>query len=284
MYEDEFYNGLNNEFEVEKLIYYESSNYKLNDIIVREIKIIDQYSHCFKEMIDKYRTSFSICGYFVTALICFISDYCSNIMETTTLEEIILLLNDSEFVQQTLEEPMKFINSQRNQYTKNFPEEFKTEGEVKKYFKDLVANYEISDYLKQKCSQIENVIFFRQNSYNFPNEILKMKHEELKRLKEEKIFKEEKFIIETFGSNSRLMFLKEFEKENIFKKLILTEKALVFVADLLGHFVIIMVCSLRNNGKNEKNIILLNSIRANYIKIKKAEIATIASYTFDLNK
>jgi len=56
--------------------------------------------------------------------------------------------------------------------------------ELELYLKDWVANYEISDYLRDH--EIPNSYFVRNIAYEYPDEVEKTKYEERERVEIEK--------------------------------------------------------------------------------------------------
>ena len=272
-------------YEVEKIFLTESCNYKLfGDIIVREVKTVDQYIDYFSKIIKRYYTATSICGYFVSAISPLLADRTTNLMDIEKINTILLDLNVKELVEPHLEQAMKTIYNQRAKYISEFAHEFSTPKEKNKYLKDWIANYEISDVMREQCFQRENLFFFRQNPFNFPKEVQKIKHEELKRLKDIEHLKEEEFIIEKFCVKNGLIAINQFKQENYFKTLIKNDKSMILICDLVGHFVCFVVCFVFYNDTIEKNIILVNSTENNYIFCRKKEIEAIADLTFQLNK
>jgi len=136
-------------------------------------------------MIKVYHTSLSICGY----LVCAMADYFGqkHISTARELVDAVEWINESR-LSSYLQKPMESIQLARSQYCsdhnmKNF--------ESQNYLRDWVANYEIEDYLRQKVPTYSNrnVYFFRFCSYDFPEAIEKLKHEEKERVVDEKDFK-----------------------------------------------------------------------------------------------
>jgi len=86
-------------------------------------------------------------------------------------------------------------------------------------------------------------------------------------LKDEQAFKNDRFIIETIHGERKFLSEKDFIKEGNTIKLTSSDKALVFVGDLAGHFVTFVICKvLKNNGDLEDNALLLNSTKGDYLE------------------
>ncbi len=147
-------------FEVEKIFLTESCNYKLfGDIIVREVKTVDQYIDYFSKIIKRFNTATSICGYFVSAISPLLADKTTNLMDIEKINNILLDLNMKELVEPHLEVAMRTIYNHRVKYLTDFSEEFSTSRQKNKYLKDWIANYEISDVMREQCPQKENLFF-----------------------------------------------------------------------------------------------------------------------------
>jgi hypothetical protein len=131
---------------------------------------------------------------------------------------------------------------------------------------DWVATYEISDVMKVVGKDTNNLFFQRICSFEFPDLIKDVKHEELRRLKEEEPFKGHMFLIEKFGPKHKLMTLSEWTGENHTTDLPAKDKPLVFIGDLKGHFVTFMACKVLNDdGSLESTLLIFNSIDLNYL-------------------
>lgn len=110
---------------------------------------------------------------------------------------------------------------------------------------------------KDPC--LENLFFFRYVGLDFPEIVSQCKHEEKERLNEEIPFKGNKFFIETFFPERRLENLKEWKEkrkcENDRK-----QKILVFIGDVLGHFVTFFC-----NCDEKSRVILLDTTESKYL-------------------
>lgn len=75
---------------------------------------------------------------------------------------------------------MDFILNSRLMYATSNQQLLSNQREFQNYLRDWVANYEISDYLKSK--KLKGVYFIRNVAYEYPEEIEKVKFEELQRI------------------------------------------------------------------------------------------------------
>jgi hypothetical protein len=248
----------------EHLLSKESGNFIEGDVVVREIKIFDQFSNKFFSLIDKYKTSKSICGYLVSGLSSFIAE---NLSYTNSVEDLVLLihlLNDESVVLPLIEQAMIQIQKAREDYILKNKQKF-SDPEINKYISDWVANYEISDYLMMN-KNIQNLFFLRYVVFHFPTIAKDLKHEELLRSEEEEPFKEEVFIIESFHVERTLKSIVKFKADSAVLRCYEENKGLVFAGDFRGHFVILLnVKIVKQNGELENSILLLNSINTNYL-------------------
>jgi len=134
------------------------------------------------------------------------------------------------------------------------------------YTTDWVAKYEISDLMQIFHPDLENLVFLRYVGYEFPNLVKDVKHEERKRLEQEETkFKGNRFIIESFCGKRKLQTIDQWIYEGNLKTLNARDKPIVFIADLLGHYVTFVACKVfRENGKLEDTLFLLNSLKENH--------------------
>ncbi len=253
------------------------------NLCVREIKTSDQYGKPFKKSIKDFQTSDSICGYVASAIAPFLGETTPFQTNPSELELLLNQLNDLSLLVPEVEKCMEIIQAQRQQYITENPHEFKTKKDKEKYMKDWVANYEISDLLQIFPPLNDNVFFLRHVSFQYPNLVKDVKHEEKRRLVEEEQFQDQKFIIESFSKVRKLQTIDQWIYEEKAKKLIESNKSLVFVTDLLGHFVTILACGMKKeDGKIEKTLLLINSVEENYLKHSRCQEAlfTIAQLVF----
>jgi len=252
---------------VPKIFKHEKVNLKVGNIIVREIKILDQYGPHYAQSIAKYKTPSSICGYVVCAVAPLVSEWANYmICQPEDVDKMIENLRDPKVMIPKVEEAMEIIQAQRTLYVEEYGDEFANPKERDFYIKDWVANYEISDLLQITSPNLKNLFFLRYCAFSFPEEVKKVKHEELRRLKEEEAFKGNRFIVESFYNERRLQTVDDWIREGHMEKLAATDKPLVFVGDLAGHFVTFVLCKvLKEDGTLEDNLLMINSTQTNYL-------------------
>ena len=131
----------------------------VTNIMVREVKILDQFGSSYDKSISKFNTANSICGYVICAVAPTFAKRLTSEPKPSQVEALLKELNDPCLIVPEVEKSMEFIKHQRDSYIKTFTNDFKTDRERKNYVKDWVANYEISDYI-QKNFQLENIFCY----------------------------------------------------------------------------------------------------------------------------
>lgn len=145
---------------------------------------------------------------------------------------------------------------------------------------DWVANYEISDVSQILGVAQSNIYFFRYNSFEFPELVKEVKHEEKKRLKEEEPFKGKRFIMESFSNNRKLETVENFMIKNHPKELSKFDRPMVFICDLKGHYLTCLAFRLiRDDGTHEDTLLMINSTSTNYIN-RQEVLFTLAQIAF----
>ncbi len=248
------------------LFSHESKNVKVTGVIVREIKVLDQYGKAFKQSIKEYSTTKSICGFMVAAVAPIVA---RSLCYTATIPEVEVLLkklHDSSLLKSEVEKYMEVVQGQRREYMKENPHDFIYKKDQSAYITDWVAKYEISDVMQIFNPDIENLVFLRYVGYEFPNLVKDVKHEEKKRLEKEEVkFKGQRFIIESFSEKRKLQTIDQWIYEGTLKTLNARDKPIVFIADLLGHYVTFVACKVfKENGQLEDTLFLLNSLKENH--------------------
>jgi hypothetical protein len=105
---------------VKKIFKYESGNAKIGDVVVRELKILDQYSASYERLVSKYKTPKSICGYVASAVGPILADMSSYLVQQSSIEDINSLLRDPSVLLDPVEERMKSIQTSRADYLKKY--------------------------------------------------------------------------------------------------------------------------------------------------------------------
>jgi len=234
-----------------------TGGHEMNFGFVREIFLVDQFDSCFNNLIRDYQCPSAICGYTSMTFAYMIDDYLFNqvqiIESIDDLNTLVNYLIDNQRFINKLEEPMIYVQSSRFSYITNNHHEFNNENSTDKYMKDWVANYEISDYLNLNPNP--RIIFLR----NIERKPQTCNHEELRRLQEEVPFLGEDFFLEQYSPTTGRTKLYS-PKQWIMEKCDQIEK-LVVIADLLGHFAILLPS--RFNGDDVGNeLILFNTMRS----------------------
>ena len=207
--------------------------------IMREVFIFSQYDEYFKSVLKNFTISNEICGY-LAILIAFAIEK-SNFNSEMGFEEVNEILKNFDFkFGMNLEEIIKFIQVKRLKYIEN---QKLTVFDGKEYLNDLLANFEISDFLNQKSTK--NVHFIR----NLIDEE-STKFEELERLNEEKPFKSEKCFIHD-GEDGKFKNFKNWKSQH--KK----DKKIIFITNFSDHYGVLLPIK---NG-----MILLNTLQTKYL-------------------
>jgi len=258
----------------------ESTNTRIERVIVRELKILDQYSKAYKKSIKEHNTPKSICGYIVSAVGPLIAQAIPYKAKMSQVESLVKSLNEPTVMIQEVEKCMEIIQAQRSHYLQQNANDFKTKKSRDSYITDWVAKYEISDLMQIFGSDYENLFFLRYVGFEFPELVKDVKHEEKRRIVEEERFKGDRFIIESFHKTRKLQSLEQWIYEGKGKRLRDSNKPLVFIADLLGHFVTFFACKIkRENGVEESTLFLLNSVSENHMKVQEV-VFTICQLAF----
>ncbi|KAM3127856.1 hypothetical protein pb186bvf_020046 [Paramecium bursaria] len=193
----------------------DKKNWK-KDTIIGDVFIYDQFDQEFEYLINKYNTAGSICGYASLANI--------QILHKYGVDEGFMQIREER--QKYIEDAMRFIKNARETYASNNPILSQDQQQFNNYLKDWVANYEISDYLKEL--KLQNVYFVRNIAQEYPEQLAKVQFEELERIKEEEQFMGDNYFI-YYGYDNKFIRRKEFEFKG----------TQYFIIDTLGHFMCI---------------------------------------------
>ena len=248
----------------------ETVNIKIANVVVREVKVLNQLGKCFQKSIKEFNTPKQICGFIVSALGPLIAQNTSYVTHVTDIENMLKSLNDPSVVIPEVEKCMEILQSQRTQYIQEHPQEFKTKKAKEKYLTDWLAKYEIGDLMQISASHVANLFFVRYVSFQFPDLVKDVKHEEKNRLKDEEKFRKERFVIESAFGTRKLQTLDDWAYEGCGKLSKSFDKPLVFIGDLMGHYVTFLACKLlREDGTLEDTLFLLNSLKDNHISYQE---------------
>jgi len=163
---------------------------------------------------------------------------------------------------------MSFVRKSREKYISSHLHDFPTPNSKNDYLKAWVANYEISDFLRELPEELRKcVVFLRINEHA---EIDSATHEEKKRIRED----EEQFggkgpkgIPKSYGPNDSMMIVEVFyPKRKLLRPLeakqtLEATKWKAAVLDLNGHFAI--AAPYYSDGKT--HVVVFNSTEGNYL-------------------
>ena len=171
---------------------------------------------------------------------------------------------------------MQFIQAQRKECILNHKSEFKTRRDEDGYITDWVANFEASDYIQSINSELDSVFFLRHCGWEFPELAAETKHEEARRIEEEKCFKAQEVFIEVFWPKRKLMSIEEFIKERRGIKIFQEERPMVFVADLRGHYVTFVALKIRETTKIvQGSLLVLDSTKIIYLPSEEGKVSAL---------
>jgi len=233
------------------------------DGFILEVKSLDQYSSEFDSVKKKYGTANSICGYVALAASYFIANKISTIKKEVVskqlLEELLPELCSIDKMRPHIVKIMSYMHSKRTTYIRKHPDEFKTEKERKGYCSDWLANFEVSDYIKENYSERLMILRHLSKSNNAPLDLYK--HEEKKRLVEEDKYLPHKYILEqpTKNTDGTTGILRYTPDEWVGKR---SKETPCIVADVIGHFLVIQPV-IDEHGTNM--LVIINSSKeSNY--------------------
>ncbi|CAD8165149.1 unnamed protein product [Paramecium octaurelia] len=222
----------------------------VNDIIqkdentaIGQIFLYNQYSSEFEDLIEKFTTTQSICGFTSVANAIALKQIGPSIGYIQAIQH---LKKNSQLRRKYVQDAMIFIQNSRRKYIQQSQWLSSNEKEGKKYLNDWVANFEISDYLREK--KLENIFFIRNIAYDHPEAMEKLQFEEKDRIVEEAPYKGDGYFVD-YGFTKEFIRRKDFEYSSQH----------IYVIDILGHF----ICSIVFEDKGKKFILLLETMESN---------------------
>ncbi|CAD8070092.1 unnamed protein product [Paramecium sonneborni] len=204
-------------------------------LVIKQIIVYDQFSDVFSDLIKLYKTPDHICAYAAASNV--------RILKEFGIKQGLIKMKDMEILKKYMAEMMKFIFFSRIEYAKT---KWQNDLEkAKKYCQDWVANYELSDYMKQLA--LENVYIFRHVGLFHPNLFEKTENQERERIiQDETPFKDDPYFIYYPKENKYI-------KKNEFQ----ISDNHIYIFDTMGHF----ICGwVKNKDKNNKAITILETI------------------------
>jgi hypothetical protein len=234
-----------------------------------EMRIVDQWQDALHPMIEKYKLPSALCGVMTTSIAPTLASFESEVMSSGEVFDMVMKLRNLESFQSALENAGEYYHQDRVEYLKRYASEFETEDEKNHYLNDWIANYEISDFMRLKMKD-PKVHFIRRIEKGT------VKHEELRRVAEEKPFREYEFFVELFVTEE------EKSPEELQRRLVTASEwrelrrsgvhnGNTFIFDTLGHFVLLKALYFRK-AENEEPIpvlALLNTSKGLQIHKKK---------------
>ena len=239
------------------------------NVIIRELKIVDQLSPAFSDSIKEYRTANMICGYLSCCVADFVASHFSSLhMEPRDVEKMVKILSHPASLLEEVRGMMAWLLETRQKYVLNhktsFPVEFINSGTVhdeEKYLRDWVANYEISDWLRK--TRNARIHFVRR----IERDVGEVHHEEKLRLSEEQPFAHLCMFYDVTIETGETLHLSPSQWLERFGGSLETDPP-VFIADVGGHFVVLKpVILVGESGSESPLIILLNTYKPDYTKV-----------------
>ena len=232
-------------------LYYSSHISDSSACTLTQVGVINQFHESWNALIKKYNTASAICGYMSLGFANIIANMPKNEFDALGIEELKDLLSDPSIVQPSVENAMRFVQMDRDNYINTNSLQKKT---AEHYLKNWVANYEISDYCRALDPLVsKHIIFVRFNQFI---DIREATFEERVRLLEEESFG--KFIIETFATSDNQCSRKLNTPKGLISELSRYPLWRVAIIDLAGHFAIAVV--------SEGNLFLFNTTDFNYLE------------------
>jgi hypothetical protein len=170
--------------------------------VLRQLPTFNQFHPRWNVLIERYGTASAICGYTASACACLVAERCieapSQPPHLMTMQQVQSLFRDLTTIDPIVEDAMRFVSEGRKAYMRAHPSEFPAgSSRTGNYLKAWVANYEISDYLRSRKSELKRrLLFVRYNQYG---ELADATHEEKARLlADEASFDGSPVLVETF--------------------------------------------------------------------------------------
>lgn len=229
-----------------------------------QVDTLNQFAPHWAPLIREHQAPSSICGYMAmanAAVLQRLAPKGSGLRSRAELDVLLQSLRDPSVIQTEVRAAMSFVASRRERWMSSRPGEYPSASDKRRYASAWVANYEISDYLRQRPSvqpELSNVFFLRHNQWP---ERRNATHEERVRLVEEEAFGgsvdssgrakfepgSSVYIVEVFVPERRLQTPEEFRKQHV-HKINPADTCAIFLADLNGHFVVALPLLLAQSG------------------------------------
>ena len=170
---------------------------------VGEYYTIDQFHAAFKPMVNRYNAPNAFCGATAPVNALTLSELFASVFGSEPLQayDVDLVMDvanaslcDVQAIEARVDTTLKTYHDWRKAYVERFPAKFKSKADANSYMKNWIANYEISDHLRQYCaatrnssstSRLNQILFVRANQWPIRHEATL---EEYDRMEEEERF------------------------------------------------------------------------------------------------
>lgn len=249
----------------------ETGNWQGPNYFVREIKVFDQYSPALHPLIQRLRLPESLCGFVSAGIAPYLAEKIAFFARESEVAAVFRSLASLPEILPKIEFAATAIQSQRAEYIRSHPQDFKDPSEKERYFRDWVANFEASDFfLRCLPSETHNVFLIHECSMKYPHLTKDLKHEELDRLKDEAPFSKEAFVITVYFPQKEMLTIAEFHQRKYTEIFRDTNRSSVFMANLNGHFVVLLGCCVEGPaGRKENSLFLLSSVAGNALNCRE---------------
>ena len=252
--------------------------------LILERKTLNQIHSFFKDSIEEFQCPQAMCGMIMSAnAIVLATEILRGVSRTKVwtdaeIEEKIVrpLQNDTRILAET-REVMRFVRDARRRYVESHADDFEDEKARRRYMRDWVANYEVSDYFirlfaSTRMRASSSVHFLR---FNQIPERYKATHEELERMTEELPFGKtadethfSRFIVETYRPKRALL------RPEVWKKgRASADDVPTLLLDLNGHFCVGIPLRVRTEDRTRSTLLLLNTTKGSYCNTRTALFA-----------
>eukprot|EP00658_Telonema_sp_P-2_P084870 TRINITY_DN9542_c0_g1_i8.p2 TRINITY_DN9542_c0_g1~~TRINITY_DN9542_c0_g1_i8.p2 ORF type:complete len:322 (-),score=74.68 TRINITY_DN9542_c0_g1_i8:147-1112(-) len=230
-----------------------------------QLNTLDQFADDVLPSIREFQCPTATCGYFATANALALAPLAGSVQTAEDLERLADTLRDPEVIMGMTRDVMHSVSACRARWIEEHPADFPTHRSKKEYMTAWIANYEISDYLRN-CGpdRTRDVVFLRYNQWPERNTAT---HEEKDRLEEEREFGGEKtgdkatvamepgasrFIVESFSPGRQLQRASEWRPSS---------SCPVLILDLNGHFAVALACNI--DGAD--TLVMFNTTQGSYL-------------------
>ena len=243
--------------------------------VILQLDTINQFAQVLQPMIEEFDAPASTCGYFVMANALLLPGLLpKTVVSRDELAAALAPLWDASVVLPVVREAMTFVHARRSAWVDSHPADFAAPDARRRYLREWVANYEISDWLRGRGQA--GVHFARYNQWP-QHEVAS--HEERQRLVEEQHLggRCTPEGVSVFGDDDAAFFVEVAHPERSFVRPEGYAPAMVpppvLAADLNGHFVTCTALMLRaeegssGEGRNAppvRTLVVINTTGTSY--------------------